>query len=48
MLQYRLKARFELIQLLPNGDAVIQNAGDSSHTWIVSAAQLASDYEVVI
>lgn len=44
---YRHTALFELIQILPNGDAIMQNAGNPSNVWIVPASQFNLLYEKV-
>lgn len=46
--QYRLKAILELVMLLPSGDALVQNAGDSSNQWIISASIWTMNYEAIV
>lgn len=46
--QYRIKAILELVMLLPNGDALVQNLGDSTNQWIIPGSIWSMNYEVVI
>jgi hypothetical protein len=45
---YRKTMKIEVVEVLPNGDRLVQNEGDSSDRWIINKVLFESSYEEVL